>query len=87
MAFKNAKPLLELERMTESNSLLNIADLKDEHRSNGLYISTFPVDELDIERERGGLAGPPTKGYKVESVVLAGNEHEPTWSPDQTRIA
>lgn len=87
MAFKNAKSLRELERMTESNLLLNIADLKDEHRSNGLYISTFTMDDLDVERERCGLAGSPTNVHKVESIVLAGNEHEPTWSPDQRRIA
>lgn len=76
MAFKNAKSLLELEKMTESNSLLNIADLKEEHISNHLYIPTFTMDELEVEPERCGLAGSPTKVHKVESVVLAGSEHE-----------
>ncbi len=76
MAYKNAKSLLELERMTESNSLLYINDLKEEYVSDGLYISTFTMDELDVERERCGLAGSPTKVHKVESVVLAGNEHD-----------
>jgi electron transfer flavoprotein beta subunit len=76
MTFKNAKSLLELEKMTESNSLLYTEDLKEEHISNNLYISTFTMDELDVEPERCGLAGSPTKVHKVESVVLAGSEHE-----------
>lgn len=76
MAFKNAKSLLELERMTESNSLLYVTDLKEEYVSNGLFISTFTMDELDVQPERCGLAGSPTKVHKVESVVLAGSEHE-----------
>lgn len=76
MAYKNAKSLLELERITESNSLLNVADLTEEHISEGLYITTFTMDDLDVEPERCGLTGSPTKVHKVESVVLASNEHE-----------
>lgn len=76
MAFKNAKSLLELEKMTESNPLLVIDDLKEEYISNNLYIPTFTMDDLDVEPERCGLDGSPTKVHKVESVVLAGSEHE-----------
>lgn len=76
MAFKNAKSLLELERLAESNPLLYVADLKEELVANNLYISTFTMDELDVEPERCGLSGSPTKVHKVESVVLAGGEHE-----------
>lgn len=76
MAFKNAKSLLELEKMTESNSLLIIDDLKEEYIANNLYIPTFTMDDLDVEQERCGLAGSPTKVHKVDSVVLESGEHE-----------
>jgi electron transfer flavoprotein beta subunit len=76
MAFKNAKSLLELERLAESNPLLYVDDLKEELIANNLYISTFTMDELDVEPERCGLSGSPTKVLKVESVVLAGGGHE-----------
>jgi electron transfer flavoprotein beta subunit len=39
------------------------------------------MDELPVDPERCGLAGSPTKVYKIDSVVLAGGEHlniEPT---------
>jgi electron transfer flavoprotein beta subunit len=76
MAFKNAKSLLELEKMTESNSLLYIDDLKEEYISNNLFIPTFTMDDLKVEPARCGISGSPTKVHKVESVVLAGSEHE-----------
>jgi len=76
MAVKNARSLLELEKMTESNSLLNIDDLKEEYISNNLYIPTYTVDDLDVDPDRCGLAGSPTKVHKVEYVVLEGGEHE-----------
>lgn len=76
MAYKNARSLLELEKMTESNSLLYIDDLLDDYKSKGLFIPTWTVDELDVEPERIGLSGSPTKVHKVESVVLAGSDHE-----------
>ncbi len=76
MAVKNARSLLDLEKMTESNSLLNIDDLKVEYISNNLYIPTYTVDDLDVDPDRCGLAGSPTKVHKVEYVVLDGGEHE-----------
>ncbi len=76
MAYKNAKSLLELERIVESNSLLYVDDLREEHLADGLYISTFTMDDLDVEPERCGLSGSPTKVHKVQAVVLAGGEHE-----------
>lgn len=81
MTFKNAKSLLELEKMTEGNSLLYIDDLKDEYISKSLFIETLTMDELNVNPDRCGLHGSPTKVHKVESVVLGGNEHitiEPT---------
>ena len=76
MAFKNARTLLELEKMTESNSLLYIDDLKDEYIAKDLYMDTFTLDDLDVEVERCGLAGSPTKVHNVDYVILAGGEHE-----------
>jgi len=76
MAVKNARSLLELEKMTESNSLLNIDDLKEEYISNNLYIPTYTVDDLDVDPNRCGLTGSPTKVHNVEYVVLEGGIHE-----------
>lgn len=81
MAYKSAKSLLELEKLTEGNSLLYIDDLKDEYISKSLFIETFTMDELNVDPKRCGLHGSPTKVHKIESVVLGGNEHvsiEPT---------
>lgn len=76
MAYKNAKTLSELEQMTEANSLLYIDTLLDEYKVKKLYIPTFTMDDLQIEEERCGISGSPTKVHKIESVVLAGGEHE-----------
>jgi electron transfer flavoprotein beta subunit len=81
MAYKNARSLMELEKLVEGNSLLYIDDLKDEFISKSLFIPTLTMDELDVEANRCGLHGSPTKVYKIDSVVLAGGEHvkiEPT---------
>lgn len=76
MAFKNAKTLLELEKLTEGNSLLYIDQLKDEYIEKGLYIHTLTMDDLKLDETRCGVHGSPTKVHKVESVVLAGGNHE-----------
>ena len=81
MAFKNARSLVELEKMVEGNSLLYLEDLKEEFTSKKLFIETLTMDELSVEAERCGLHGSPTKVFKIESVVLGGGEHikiEPT---------
>jgi electron transfer flavoprotein beta subunit len=81
MAYKNAKSLSELEKMVEENSLLYIDGLKEEYIGRKLYIQTLTMDELPVDPQRCGLAGSPTKVYKIDSVVLAGAEHvqiEPT---------
>jgi len=81
MAYKNARSLVELEEMVSENSLLYIDDLKDEYIAKSLYITTLTMDELKVDPNRCGMVGSPTKVYKVESVVLGGNEHikiEPT---------
>ncbi|MGD9487739.1 MAG: electron transfer flavoprotein beta subunit/FixA family protein [Calditrichaceae bacterium] len=76
MAYKNARSLMELEKMTESNSLLYIDDLREEYITEKLYIPTLTMDDLDVDPDRCGLNGSPTKVHKVESVVLAGGTHE-----------
>ncbi len=76
MAFKNAKSLLDLERIADANSLLILDDLKEEYRAKGLFIQTLTTDDLDVELERCGLSGSPTKVHKIASVVLGGGEHE-----------
>ena len=76
MAYKNAKTLIELEKLTEGNSLLYIDQLKDEYVSKQLYIQTLTMDDLKLDEERCGVHGSPTKVHKIQSVVLAGGNHE-----------
>ena len=76
MAYKNAHTLLELEKMTEGNSLLYVDQLKEEYASKGLFIPTLTADDLDVDLNRCGLGGSPTKVHKIESVVLGGSAHE-----------
>jgi electron transfer flavoprotein beta subunit len=81
MAFKGAKSLLDLEKMTEENSLLYIDKLVNEYEERGLLIKTITTDDLNVDPDRCGIKGSPTKVYKVDSVVLAGGNHtkiEPT---------
>ena len=75
MAFKGAKSLMDLEKMAEENSLLYIDKLLFEYEDKGLFIKTLTMDDLDVDAERCGIKGSPTKVYKVESVVLAGGNH------------
>lgn len=76
MAYKNAKTLTELEKLTEGNSLLYIDTLQHEYESKNLFIRTLTADDLDVDQERIGIKGSPTKVHKVESVVLAGGKQE-----------
>jgi len=81
IAYKNARSLSELEKMVEENSLLYLDQLREEYINRNLYIQTLTMDDLPVDPERCGLAGSPTKVYKIDSVVLAGGEHmqiEPT---------
>jgi electron transfer flavoprotein beta subunit len=83
MAYKSAKSLMDLEKLTEGNSLLYIDKLIHEYKSRSLYIPTLTMDDLKLDVERCGIQGSPTKVYKIDSVVLAGGDHkkiEPTKS-------
>lgn len=74
MAYKNAKTILDLEKMTEENPLLYTDKLIEEYSSRNLFITTLTFDDLKLDAERCGLKGSPTKVHKVESVVLAGGD-------------
>jgi electron transfer flavoprotein beta subunit len=75
MAFKNAKSLTDLETMVEGNSLLYLDKLLHEYKQRSLFIPTLTTDDLNVDPERCGIKGSPTKVFKVESVVLAGGNH------------
>lgn len=76
MAYKNARSLMELEKLVEGNSLLYIDDLIQEYEEKSLFIPTLTTDDLDVDVERCGLSGSPTKVHKIESVVLSSGGHE-----------
>ncbi|MBN1633815.1 MAG: electron transfer flavoprotein subunit beta/FixA family protein [Ignavibacteria bacterium] len=76
MKYKGAKSLTELEKLTEGNSLLYIDNLLHEYKERNLFIPTLTTDDIDVDLERIGIKGSPTKVHKVESVVLAGGSHE-----------
>ncbi|NOX65061.1 MAG: electron transfer flavoprotein subunit beta/FixA family protein [Chlorobi bacterium] len=75
MIYKNAKTLLDLEKIANENSLLVLEDLVNEYKEKNLYITTLTTEDLpSIDLTRIGLHGSPTKVHKVESVVLSGGE-------------
>ena len=75
MIYKNAKTLLDLEKMCNENSLLYLDELILEYKDKNLYIETLSSDNLtEIDISRLGLRGSPTKVHQVQSVVLAGGE-------------
>jgi|SRR5664280_231043 electron transfer flavoprotein beta subunit len=76
MAFKNARTLIDLEKLVEDNSLLYLDKLIEENRQRGLYIDTLTADDLDIQADRCGLKGSPTRVYKIDSVVLTGRDRQ-----------
>lgn len=76
MAYKGAKTLTELEKLTEGNSLLYVDTLKHEYEERNLFIETYSADDLKVDESRCGIKGSPTKVHKVESVVLSGGSKE-----------
>jgi electron transfer flavoprotein beta subunit len=73
MAYKGAKSLMDLEKMADENSLLYIDKLLEEYKDKKLLINTLTMDDLQLDVERCGISGSPTKVHKIESVVLAGS--------------
>ncbi len=81
MAYKGAKSLMDLEKLTEGNSLLYTDTLRHEYEEKSLFIPTLTMDELKLDADRCGIKGSPTKVHKVDSVILGGGNHimvEPT---------
>lgn len=76
MTYKNARTLTDLEKLAEENSLLYVDKLTEEFRSKNLFIETYTASDLNVEEERCGLKGSPTRVHKIESVVLAGRDRE-----------
>lgn len=75
MIYKNAKTLLDLQKLCDENSLLYLDELLFEYKNKNMYISTITTDDLkELDTSRLGLHGSPTKVHKVESVVLSGGE-------------
>ena len=75
MIYKNAKTLLDLQKLCDENSLLYLDELLFEYKNKNMYISTITADDLkELDTSRLGLHGSPTKVHKVESVVLSGGE-------------
>ncbi|QQS36444.1 MAG: electron transfer flavoprotein subunit beta/FixA family protein [Ignavibacteriales bacterium] len=75
MAFKGAKSLMDIEKLAEGNPLLYVDSLLHEYKSRSLFIPTLTMDDLQLDVEKCGIKGSPTKVFKVESVVLAGGNH------------
>jgi electron transfer flavoprotein beta subunit len=73
MAFKNARSVLEIEKLAEENSLLYADKIIHEYKEKNLLINTFTMDDLNLNIKRCGISGSPTKVHKVESVVLKGS--------------
>lgn len=71
MTYKGAKSLPELEKVAESSSLFYIDQLVNEYKSRSLLIPTLTADDLEVDVQRCGIKGSPTKVYNVESVTLS----------------
>ncbi|HBD10010.1 MAG TPA: electron transfer flavoprotein subunit beta [Syntrophobacteraceae bacterium] len=76
MSYKGAKSLMEIEKMAEGNSLLYVDQLVHEFETRELFIKTMTMDDLKLDANRCGVAGSPTKVFKVESVVLSSGGQE-----------
>lgn len=87
MSFKNAKSLLDLEKLTEGNSLLYIDKLIHEYKERKLLIHTLTMDDLKLDIERCGIKGSPTKVHKVESVILGGGSNHIKIEPTKDGIS
>lgn len=75
MKYKNAVCELELaELLPKFPEYQTIEELRAYLTHRGLYIPILSAADLNIEEERIGLAGSPTKVKKIDSVVLAGGE-------------
>ncbi|MBN1352640.1 electron transfer flavoprotein subunit beta/FixA family protein [candidate division KSB1 bacterium] len=75
MALKNAASEFELiDRLKKYPEFTDIDTLRNYLKQKGFYIPIVTADELDIDMDRIGLGGSPTKVKKINSVVLSGGE-------------
>ena len=75
MISKNAACELELgDLLPKFPEFSNIEELRNYLQQKGLYIPIITADDLDIDFNRIGLNGSPTKVKKINSVVLTGGE-------------
>jgi len=73
MKHKYASCELELEDLLEKfPEYKEISDLRNYLINRNLYIPIITADDLDIEPDRIGMKGSPTKVKKIDRVVLAG---------------
>jgi electron transfer flavoprotein beta subunit len=75
MKYKNAVCELELaDLLPKFPEFKDVDEFRSYLNARGLYIPILSAADLNIEEERIGLAGSPTKVKKIDSVVLAGGE-------------
>lgn len=72
MRYKRARTEMEVREALRDRPDAEIAAALAELRSAGLLIPTWTADDLDVQPDRIGLAGSPTKVKKIETVVLTG---------------
>lgn len=74
MAKKNAKSLIDLEKINDGYSGITVEDLVEKYTAKNLFIKTLTMNELQLDESRLGLKGSPTKVHKIESVVLGASD-------------
>lgn len=74
LRYKRARCAAELRAELKGRSEDEIAARLAALEADGLLIPTWGVDDLDVEPERIGLAGSPTKVKGIETVVLTGGD-------------
>ena len=77
MKFKNARTPGELQKNGAGDD--QIQKLKD----HGLLIEQWSLDDLDINLDRCGQTGSPTRVHRIQSVVLTANEYNNVEPTDQ----
>jgi len=77
MKFKNARTLGELQKNGADDD--QIKKLTE----RGLIVEQWNLDDLDIDLERCGQTGSPTRVHRIQSVVLTATEYKNVESNDQ----
>ncbi len=73
--YKRAQSKFEIEAtVDDSHDLVWMDELMEKAKAEDLLIETWNIEDIDADVQWCGLAGSPTKVYKVENVVLSGAE-------------